>query len=70
MNLWWGYLHASGTLQAKRYFDNLDIQEANESPFCVKVVGPFQANDRDEALSIVESAVKGNQDITDKDLFS
>lgn len=55
-NLWWGYLHTSGTLQAKRYWEPLDIQEAIESPFCVKVVGPFEveSNDRDEALAIVK----------------
>lgn len=53
--LWWGYLHTSGTLQAKRYFGELDIQEAHESPFCKKVVGPFEASDRDEALTIVKN---------------
>lgn len=52
--LWWGYKHISGTYQAKRYFDRLDIQEAMESSFCVQVVGPFEAEDRDEALEIVE----------------
>lgn len=51
---WWGYLHTSGTLQAKPYFEPLDIQEARQSPFCAKVVGPFEATDRDEALEIVK----------------
>ncbi len=53
-NLWWGYKHISGTYQAKRYFDRLDIQEAQESPFCDVVYGPFEAVDRDEALEIVK----------------
>jgi hypothetical protein len=48
--LWWGYKHISGTYQAKRYFGPLDIQEAEESPFCDIVVGPFYAENRDEAL--------------------
>lgn len=52
--LWWGYKHTSGTYQAKRYFDRRDIQEAQESDFCEQVVGPFEAKDRDEALSIVK----------------
>lgn len=52
--LWWGYRHTSGTLQAKRYFGPLDIQEAHESAFCAVVVGPFQADTREEALAIVE----------------
>ena len=53
-NLWWGYLHTSGTLQAKRYFEPLDIQEAEQSPFCEKVLGPFEAKDRDEAIAFIE----------------
>lgn len=51
---WWGYLHISGTYQAKRYFDHKDISEANESPFCRKVVGPFMAEDREDALKQVQ----------------
>lgn len=57
-NLWWGYKHTSGTLQAKRYFDKLDVEEANQSPFCEVVVGPFEADSRDEALRIVEEQTK------------
>ena len=53
-NLWWGYKHISGTYQAKRYFDPLDITEAQESPFCEIVVGPFIANDRDDAIEKVK----------------
>lgn len=51
--LWWGYLHVSGTLQAKMYIDRRDLDEAEASPFCKKVVGPFEASDREEALKIV-----------------
>jgi hypothetical protein len=58
--LWWGYLHTSGTPQAKPYFEPLDIQEAKESPFCKKVFGPFEACGRDEALLIVESLSNEN----------
>lgn len=47
---WWGYLHISGSLQAKRYFDPLDLDEARESPFIRLVVPPFCAYSRDEAL--------------------
>lgn len=57
-NLWWGYKHTSGTYQAKRYFAPIDIQEAQESPFCERAVGPFEAEDRDEALKIVEEKTK------------
>jgi hypothetical protein len=53
-HLFWGYLHTSGTLQAKRYFDHRDLREAQESPFCEQVVGPFHASDREEALKIVK----------------
>lgn len=55
--LWWGYLHTSGTIQVKRYFSREDITEAHDSPFCELVVEPFEANNRDEALSIVSEIV-------------
>lgn len=59
MNEWWGYLHTSGTIQAKRYSSPEDINEAAESDFVAKVVGPFPAANREEALSIVTKATKG-----------
>lgn len=49
--LWWGYLHTSGTLQVKRYFGPLDLQEAYESPFVDKVRGPWAVVSREEALT-------------------
>jgi hypothetical protein len=52
--LWWGYRHQSGTLQAKRYFGPLDTDEARDSPFCEVVVGPFPAKDREDALEQVK----------------
>lgn len=66
--LWWGYRHISGTLQAKRYFEPLDIQEAHESPFCAEVVGPFEASDRDEALNIVAELTNGIKEEKNKTL--
>jgi hypothetical protein len=52
-NLWWGYKHVSGTVQAKRYFDKKDVDEAHESDFVDQVVMPFYAKDREEALDYV-----------------
>jgi hypothetical protein len=46
---WWGYIHTEGTMQIKRYFDQLDIEEAFESPFCTNIRGPVEATDREEA---------------------
>lgn len=57
-NVWWGYLHTSGTIQAKRYFSPEDISEAHESPFVAQVVAPFSASDRDEAINIITNATK------------
>ena len=54
LNQWWGYVHTLGTIQAKRYFGPQDITEANESPFCKEVYGPFPAKDREDALNIIE----------------
>lgn len=59
-NFWWGYKHISGTYQAKRYFGPLDIQEAEESPFCDIVVKPFESTNRDEALEIVKQQTQND----------
>jgi len=42
-------------VQAKRYFDPLDLQEARESDFVSAVVPPFEALGREQALRVVES---------------
>lgn len=57
---WWGDIHQNGTLQGpKRYFEPLDIQEAEESPFVQVVFGPFEAKDSTEAArKLVNLAVK------------
>ena len=53
-NLWWGYRHTSGSVQAKRYFDDrASIQDAYESDFVREVIEPFPAESRDEALKII-----------------
>jgi len=51
---WWGYLHKQGTIQAKRYFSPLDTQEAEESPFVQRVIYPFEANNRAEAIAHIK----------------
>jgi hypothetical protein len=56
--MWWGYLHTSGTIQAKRYFSEDDISEALESPFVQEIVYPFEADGRDEALQHIKAQVK------------
>jgi hypothetical protein len=55
---WWGYLHESGSIQLKRYFDNEDIYEAEDSPFVQEVLGPFEAESRDEAILILQEHFK------------
>ena len=54
---WWGYLHVNKTLQVKRYFDQKDIDEANESPFVEKTFGPIEADDRDMALDLLRKVL-------------
>lgn len=49
---WWGYVHTSGTVHAKRWFgDQRDLDEARESDFVGNVYGPFKAVDRAAALA-------------------
>lgn len=55
---WWGYRHTNGGIQAKRYFDQRDLDDADESPFVAKRTTPFLASGREEALKIVEELTK------------
>jgi hypothetical protein len=66
-NLWWGYIHVRGTVQAKRYYDPLDLQEARESPFCQKVIGPFEAENREQALKTVIAHAQAKEKDNGKD---
>jgi hypothetical protein len=52
-NKWWGYLHTAGTIQVKVFFDERDIDDAYESPFVQKVVKPFNASSREEAIEYI-----------------
>ncbi len=56
-NKWWGYVHQNGTLHAKRFFAMTDITEAQSSPFVRRAVGPFMADDRDDALREVDERI-------------
>lgn len=53
--LWWGYLHTNGSIQAKRYFSELEIAEAIESPFVAYIKQPFEATNREDALWILNN---------------
>lgn len=48
---WWAYIHENGTLHVRRYFDMLDILEAQESPFVKRVFGPMPIDTREGALA-------------------
>lgn len=54
--MWWGYLHQNGTMQVKRWFgdhkDYTDDCYGNE--FVVRIVKPFTAGSREEAINIIE----------------
>ena len=58
--MFWGYLHWNGTIQCKRWFgDHKDYTEdcyGNE--FVIKVVEPFAASSREEAMEILRSELE------------
>jgi hypothetical protein len=56
--LWWGYRHVNGAYHVKRFFDDKDINEAITSDFCYAVAGPFEAQNRNEALAITEDKIR------------
>ena len=49
---WWGYIHKNGSTHLKRFFSDLDIQEAKESPFVREVFGPWEAADHEKANAV------------------
>lgn len=54
-DIWWfAYLHSNQTVQLKRWFGDVkDYREDCENnPFVVKVVTPFIASSRDDAMKI------------------
>jgi len=53
-NKWWGYLHSNGSIQAKRFFDQKDIEAARESDFVLAVSWVFNAVNREDALMQLE----------------
>ena len=52
--VWWGYIHINGSVQVKIFFSDLDLEEADESPFVRKVFKPFEANSREDAIKIIK----------------
>ena len=58
--MWWGYLHQNGQAQLKRWFgDHKDYtDDCYDNPFVIKVVKPFKAESREEALNILQDKLK------------
>lgn len=65
-NLYWGYLHTSGTVKLKFYFNErdytLDIVGAGESPFVKRVFPKFEALNREEAYIILMEKIQRNEE--------
>ena len=51
---WWGYIHVNGSIHVKRYFSELDTDEAEDSPFVAQVIYPFKAYNREDAIIYVQ----------------
>lgn len=53
--MWWGYLHQNNTIQVKRWFgDHKDYtDDCNGNEFVQRVVPPFHASTREEAVRII-----------------
>ena len=59
--MWWGYLHANGSIQVKRWFgdvkDYTDDCEGND--FVQRVVPPFPCLSREDAITIMQQKLGG-----------
>jgi len=58
--MWWGYLHADGSIHAKRWFgDHKDYTtDCEGNDFVAQVVRPFEAENRDAALEHITNQVR------------
>jgi len=54
--MWWGYLHQNGTVQLKRWFGDVQdyTTDCQGNDFVQRVVPPFEAKTRDEALVVLK----------------
>jgi hypothetical protein len=60
---WYAYLHVDGGIHVKRYRAELqrgDINEAIESDFVIRVVGPYEAKDRNDAIKIAKEKLNAD----------
>lgn len=57
--MWWGYLHADGSVQVKRWFGDQEdyTTDCEGNAFVVRVVEPFAATDRVAAYVEVARAL-------------
>ena len=55
-NKWWGYLHANGSIQVKRWWgDHKDYtDDCIGNPNVQQIVKPFDANTIEEAYMIIK----------------
>ena len=51
---YWGYVHNNGNIQVKPFFDEKDIDLAEESDFVFQVFRNIEANNREEAYAYIE----------------
>ncbi len=57
--MWWGYLHSNNSIQVKRWFgDHEDYTgDCIGNPFVKKVIRPFEAKTREEAIKIIRAGL-------------
>ena len=60
--LWYGYTLDTGEACVKRYFDQGDITEAENSDFVDKVYGPWPCADRQHAIDTLMFYIEGGTD--------
>lgn len=63
-NQWWGYLHSNGKIQVKRWYGDVKdyTTDCENNDFVVRVIKPFSAETREEALWIIENRLNSEID--------
>jgi hypothetical protein len=67
--MWWAYLHSNGTVQVKRWLGDIKdyTEDCEGNQFVVRVVKPYEANDREIAHRIANESlgIQGENNVSE-----
>lgn len=58
---WFGYIHVDGSIKLKKFFTELEIEEALASPFVKEAFGPWHCDSRQEAAEKMANELRASK---------